>query len=81
MQLTYDPRHSIAYIRILPLVAEVTTIRLGDSLNVDIAPDGTVYRFELLNANEQLLAGDEGALIVINEAAGLRSELRLVETE
>ena len=60
MRLTYDPRYNIAYIRLRERDAEVETIRLSDTLNVDIAPDGTVFGFELLNANEQLL-GEDGA--------------------
>ena len=47
---------------------EVETIRIREELNVDLAPDGTVYGLELLNANEQLQASDDGALIVVNEA-------------
>ncbi len=58
MQLTYGPRHNIAYFRLREKSAEVETIRVSDALNVDIAPDGTVYGIELLNANEQLQAGD-----------------------
>ena len=47
------------------------TIRISDSVNIDLAPDGTVYGIELLNANEQLRAGDAGKLIVINEASAI----------
>ena len=32
---------------------QMTTIKISDGVNVDIAPDGTVYGVELLNANEQ----------------------------
>jgi len=32
---------------------------VSDELNVDIAPDGSVYGIELLNANEQLRAAQE----------------------
>ncbi len=54
MKLTYDPRYNIAYLRLHEKTAEVETIRISDELNVDIAPDGTVYGIELLNANEQI---------------------------
>jgi uncharacterized protein YuzE len=54
MKLTYDPRYNIAYIRFHEKTAQVQTIRISDELNIDIAPDGTVYGIELLNANEQL---------------------------
>ena len=77
MQLTYDPRHNIAYVRLKEKRAEVETIHISDALNVDLAPDGTVYGIELLNANEQLQAGDNGLLVVINEELGRRSEVRL----
>lgn len=78
MKLTYDPSRNIAYLRLQEKGAEVETIRVSDELNVDLAPDGTVYGFELLNANEQLQAGDDGVLVVVNEAIGERRELRLI---
>jgi len=79
MQLTYDPRHNIAYLRFHRKTAEVETIRVSEELNVDIAPDGTIYGVELLNANEQLRSGDAGALVVINEALGDRQEIPLTK--
>lgn len=78
MKLTYDPQRNIAYIRLLEKNADVETIRVSDELNVDLAPDGTVYGMELHNANQQLRSGDDGALIVINEAIGDRHEIPLV---
>lgn len=54
MRLTYDPKYNVAYIHLRDKPAEVETIHLSDELKVDIAPDGTVYGIELLNANEQL---------------------------
>jgi len=77
MKLTYDPRRNIAYIRLHEKTAQVETIRVSDELNVDIALDGTVYGIELLNANEQLRAGDNGTLVVVNEALGERQETPL----
>jgi uncharacterized protein YuzE len=77
MNITYDPRYNIAYIRFREKSAEVETIRISDELLVDIAPDGTVYGIELLNANEQLQRDDMGKLLVINEATGERAELEL----
>ena len=77
MKLTYDPRRNIAYIRLHEKTAQVETIRVSDELNVDIALDGTVYGIELLNANEQLRAGDNGTLVVVNEALGERQEIPL----
>lgn len=77
MLLTYDPRHNVAYLRLLEKTEDVETIRISDELNVDVGPDGTVYGIELLNANQQLRAGDAGALVVINEALGERREIPL----
>ena len=77
MKFTYDPRYNIAYIRFQEKVAEVEAIRLSDELVVDIAPDGTIYGIEVLNANEQVGREDAGELIVVNEATGKRAEVSL----
>ncbi len=77
MRLTYDPRYNIAYVRFQEKQVEVETIRISDELVVNMAPDGTVYGIELLNANEQLWREDTGRLLVINEATGERVELPL----
>lgn len=69
MRLSYDPRHNVAYLRFQDKTAQVQTIRISEELNVDLAPDGTVYGVELLNANEQL-RGEDGQLVVVNEASG-----------
>jgi uncharacterized protein YuzE len=75
MRLTYDPRHNIAYIRFREKVTEVETIKISDELNIDLAPDGSIYGLELLNANEQLRAQDMGKLLVINEDTGEKQEI------
>ncbi len=77
MRITYDPRYNIAYLRFQDKREEVETVRVSDELNVDMAPNGTIYGIELLNANEQLQRGDMGGLIVINEAPGERAEVPL----
>ena len=77
MQPTYDPRHNIAYLRLQEKIDQVETIRVSEELHIDLAPDGTVYGIELLNANQQLHAEDRGKLVVINEAAGDRREIDL----
>jgi uncharacterized protein YuzE len=79
MKLTYDPRHNIAYIRFQEPKTEVLTIPVSDSVNVDMAPDGTVYGVELLNANEQLRGEDGANLVFVNEARGDRREIPLGE--
>jgi len=81
MRLTYDPKHNIAYVRLHEKKGQVDTVRVSDELNVDIAPDGTVYGIELLNANAQLEAADDGNLVVINEAIGRRQEMPLAVRE
>jgi uncharacterized protein YuzE len=70
MKLTYDPRSNVAYIRLREKSGQVETICVSDELNVDLAPDGTIYGIELLNANEQLGAGDDGRIVVVDEAKG-----------
>jgi uncharacterized protein YuzE len=74
MRLIYDRDRNIAYLRLRPKGAEVETIQVSDELNVDIAPDGSVYGIELLNANEQLRATDEGKLVLVDEVAGKEFE-------
>jgi len=75
MKLSYDPKYNIAYIRFHEKLGQVTTIKISDDMNIDMAPDGTVYGVELLNANEQL-TGDQGTLIV--ESGGRRQKIPLV---
>jgi uncharacterized protein YuzE len=67
MRLTYDRSRNIAYLRLRPQGEQVETIRVSDELNVDIAPDGSVYGIELLNANEQLRAADNERLVLVQE--------------
>ncbi|MCL0079170.1 DUF2283 domain-containing protein, partial [Dehalococcoidia bacterium] len=66
-----------AYIRFHEKGTEVETIRISDEFVVDMAPDGTIYGIELLNANEQLQHEDMGKLLVLNEATGEQRELPL----
>lgn len=41
-------------------------------MNFDIAPDGTIYGIELLNANQKLAADNQGKVIVlVNESTKL----------
>ena len=77
MKFTYDPRYNVAYIRFHEKTTEVETIRISEELAVDLAPDGTIYGIELLNANEQLKREDMGKLLVVNEATGEQKELLL----
>lgn len=77
MKLTYDPRYNIAYLSFKDKTAEVETVQVSDELNIDLAPDGSVYGIELLNANEQLHFDPEATLLVVNEEHGTSSEMKL----
>jgi len=77
MKITYDPCYNTAYIRFREKQSQVEAIKVSDELIVDIAPDGTVYGVELLNASDQLLNDDTGKLVITNEATGERAELTL----
>ncbi len=78
MRFSYDPRHNIAYIQFQNRQAEVESIRVSDELIVDMAPDGTIYGIELLNANEQLTREEANVFEVINQETGQRLEFPLV---
>ena len=78
MKLTYDPRCNVAHIRLKEETAEVETVHISEELNIDLAPDGTVYGIELLNANEQLTPSDDGKLVVVNEERGQTTEIPLL---
>lgn len=77
MKLTYDPRYNIAYIRLHEKPSEVETVKISEELNIDMAPDGTIYGIELLNANEQLEREDHGKLVIVNESTGKTAEVAL----
>jgi hypothetical protein len=44
-----------------------------------VIADGTVFGIEILNANQQLKAGDEGNLAVVNEALAQHQDIPLGE--
>ncbi len=77
MKLTYDPRYNVAYLSLREKTEQVETIRVSDELNIDLAPDGTVYGIELLNANVQLGTGNGDSFTVVNEASGRSSAMKL----
>jgi uncharacterized protein YuzE len=80
VQLSYDPRRNIAYLRLREAGSvEVETVRLSDEVNVDLALDRTVCGIELLNANAQLGAADGRRLVVVDAASGRRIEVPLSE--
>ncbi len=77
MRLTYDPKYNIAYLKFREKSAEVQTLKVSEELNIDLAPDGTIYGIELLNANEQMFRQDEGKFLLINEVTGAKAEIPL----
>jgi uncharacterized protein YuzE len=77
MKLTYDPRRNIAYIAFREKSAEVESVRVTEDLIVDVAPDGTVYGIELLNANEQLTGADDGRFIFVDPISGKEHSLKV----
>lgn len=77
MRLSYDPKYNVAYLKFQEESAEVHTLKVSDELNIDLAPDGTIYGIELMNANEQIFRQDEGKFLVINEVTGEKAELSL----
>ncbi len=76
MKLTYDPRYNIAYIALRDKTEPVETLQVSNELHIDIAPDGTIYGIELLNANQQL-TGNLSSLVVVNEALGESAAIKL----
>ena len=77
MKITYDPKFNIAYVAMKSKPVEVNSIKLSDDLVVDMAPDGTIYGFELLNANEQLKKSDNGKLLFINQLSGHEQQIEI----
>ena len=77
MKFTYDPQHNIAYLQFQERQSEVEAVRISDQLILDLAPDGSLYGIELLNANEQLEAQKNGELLLVNESTGARVRLPL----
>ena len=70
MKLTFDPRYNIAYIQLREKTETVTSIKISEEMVIDMAPDGSVYGIELLNAKEQLENKNSLHLQFINEATG-----------
>lgn len=77
MKFTYDPRYNVGYIRFKNKKSHTESIKLSEELVVDLAPDGTVYGIELLNANDQMQRDDSGEFAVINEETGEETKFAL----
>lgn len=77
MKLSYHPKYNVAYIALKDKADQVETISLSEDVKVDLAPDGTIYGIELLNANAQLSGSGGPELVVINQSSGESQRLRL----
>jgi uncharacterized protein YuzE len=77
MTLTFDPQADVAYIRLRERKGDVETIAVTSDFLVDIDATGAVCGIELLNANEQLAAGDDGRLVFVNQLNGEEGELKV----
>jgi len=77
MRLTYDPRYNIAYLRFQKKARCVQSVKLSETLIIDVAPNGTIYGVELLNANKQLRGPEARHFIVTNEATGKTADVTL----
>lgn len=77
MELSYDSKFNIAYIKLRTGVEEVETIKISEELNIDISPDGKVYGIELLNAGEQLGMLEGKPFTFINEAENTKTEVQI----
>ncbi len=77
MKFSYDPRYNVGYIRFKNRKSDAESIKLSDELVIDLAPDGTVYGIELLNANDQMQRDDTGEFRVINEETGEETKFAL----
>ena len=75
MDITYDPRYNIAYIRFRQKGRGVETRQISSEINIDIAPDGKIYGIELLNAKEQLIK--EKKISFTDESTGKAFEIPL----
>jgi uncharacterized protein YuzE len=75
MEITYDPRYNIAYIRLRRKASGVKTVQVSEEMNIDLSPDGKVYGIELLNAREQLIKSKK--ISFVDESTGKSRELPL----
>ena len=74
MEISYDKKYNIAYIKIQKKTSKVETIMLSAEVNIDISPDGRIYGIELLNANNHLkLKNNE--LIFIDTLTGRKIKI------
>ncbi len=74
MKITYDSKYNIAYLSLRDKKEKgVSTIQLSDEVNVDIAPDGTIYGIELLNAKKQLKGGGNNLSFTVSDISSKKT--------
>ena len=74
MEISYDKKYNIAYIKIQEKTSNVETIMLSDEVNIDISPDGKIYGIELLNATNQLKPQDN-ELVFTDTVTGKKTKI------
>jgi uncharacterized protein YuzE len=77
MKITLDPKYNIAYVQLKEKTGTVNSIKLSEEVVIDLAPDGSLYGIELLNANEQINADNEGNIQFINLLSGNSQILKI----
>ena len=75
MQVEYDIKYNVGYIKFKEKSENVTSLKISEDLVVDMASDGTIYGIELLNLKDQLLADKE--FVLYNENTGTKKEIEL----
>jgi len=74
LEISYDKKYNIAYIKIQEKTSKVETIMVSDEVNIDISPDGKLYGIELLNTNDQLKSQDN-ELIFTDTITGRKTKI------
>ncbi|MFM9840546.1 MAG: DUF2283 domain-containing protein [Cyclobacteriaceae bacterium] len=64
MQVEYDIKYNIGYIKFKEKPEKVTSLKISEELVVDMASDGTIYGIELLNLKDQLFADKATELVL-----------------
>ena len=77
MQLEYDIKYNIGYIKFKEKPELVTSLKISEDLIVDMAADGSIYGIELLNLKDQLFADHATELVLYNENTGNKKEVEL----
>ena len=77
MQVEYDIKYNIGYIRFKEKPEHVTSLKISEDLVVDMAADGSIYGIELLNLKDQLFGDQTTELILHNENSGNKKGVEL----